>query len=151
MSITFILACIALGVSAITFIWCVVFAYRLKKLTLGKNGASLEDTVTSLDKNIQALSKNHETALKTIIELQSKTQSSLRLNSLVKFNALPDLGGNQSFALALLDEQKFGYVLTLLVVRERMQFFAKRIEAGSCEQELIPEEQTAIKNALARA
>lgn len=151
MSTTLLVACIALAISTLVSIWCIVFAYRLKKLTLGKNGASLEDTIVTLDKNIQKAKSDHEAAVKKIVELQSKMQSSLRFSGMVKFNALPDLGGNQSFALALLDEQKFGYVITLLVVRDRIQLFAKRVENGNCDQELIPEEKMAVKNALASA
>lgn len=151
MSTTLLVACIALGISILVSIWCIVFAYRLKKLTLGKNGASLEDTIVTLDKSIEKAKSDHEAAVKKIVELQSKMQSSLRFSGMVKFNALPDLGGNQSFALALLDEQKFGYVITLLVVRDRIQLFAKRVENGNCDQELIPEEKMAIKNALASA
>ena len=68
--------------------------------------------------------------------------------SLVKFNPFPDTGGEQSFALALLDGNANGVVLTSLHGRGFTRLYAKKIVAGTADQDCSTEEKQAIAEAL---
>lgn len=71
-------------------------------------------------------------------------------SGLVRFNAFDDTGGNQSFALALLDADADGFVLSSLHSRQATRLYVKRISAGSSELPLSQEEAQAVEQALRR-
>ncbi|MCL5432874.1 MAG: DUF4446 family protein, partial [Patescibacteria group bacterium] len=67
---------------------------------------------------------------------------------LVRFNPFKDTGGDQSFVLALLDNNDTGIVISSLYSRTGMRWYAKRIVLGKgLEHDLSDEEKGAIKEA----
>ena len=68
---------------------------------------------------------------------------------LVRYNPFEDTGGNQSFALAMLDANGDGWILSSLHARQGTRFYAKAVKAGRSETSLSDEEQAAIKQATA--
>lgn len=148
MSTQLIILAISLVLSFIACIITTLNGMRISKLLRGKKADSLEDVIRLLGADIKALQRKQANAEALIAELQTKVQGAIRYTGFVKFNALPDLGGNQSFALALLNEQKSGYLITFLSVRERLQLFTKQIKNGTVDFDLSEEEETAIHIAL---
>jgi len=69
---------------------------------------------------------------------------------LVRFDAFPGSGGHFSFALALVDAEANGVVLTALSGREETRIYAKRLTQGRCDQALSPEESQAVQEARAQ-
>ncbi len=67
---------------------------------------------------------------------------------LVRFSPFHDTGGDQSFALALLDGRGDGVVLTGLHSRHDSRLYAKPIEGGSSSYSLTTEEREAMSRAL---
>ena len=70
-------------------------------------------------------------------------------SGLVRFNPFEETGGNQSFALALLDADGDGWVLSSLHARSGTRVYAKAIVGGRSDTGLSEEETTAIKQAMA--
>ena len=66
---------------------------------------------------------------------------------IMRFNPFKDVGGNQSFAVAVINEDGDGVVLSSLYSRERMSVFAKPIIKGQSDIELSTEEKTVIEEA----
>ena len=66
---------------------------------------------------------------------------------MVRFNPFSDVGGDQSFSLALLDKRNNGIVITSLYAREGSRVFGKPIENGLSPHSLSEEEKEAIKKA----
>lgn len=69
---------------------------------------------------------------------------------LVRFSPFHDTGGDQSFALALLDGQGDGVVVTALHSRTDSRLYAKPIERGQSSYSLTPEEREAMDRAFRR-
>lgn len=70
---------------------------------------------------------------------------------LLRYNPYEDSGGDQSFTVALLDENGSGIVLTSLHARSGTRVFGKPIENGkSSKYKLSSEEEEVIKKALER-
>ena len=65
----------------------------------------------------------------------------------VRFNPFPDTGGNQSFAVALLDSRGDGVVLSSLHSRAGTRLYLKQITTGKAETALSEEETEAIRRA----
>ena len=66
---------------------------------------------------------------------------------IVRFNPFEDTGGNQSFALALLDSQRDGFVVSSLHSRQNTRIYLKAITAGRSETALSDEESEALRKA----
>jgi hypothetical protein len=66
---------------------------------------------------------------------------------LVRFDAFEDAGGAQSFALALIDDDGDGVVLTSLHSRQATRLYIKAIRRGVADSPLSDEEVRAMQNA----
>lgn len=67
---------------------------------------------------------------------------------ITRFNPFKEIGGDQSFSIALLDEQNDGVIITSYYGRELNRVYAKSIQDGASEHELSEEEKGAIAKAI---
>lgn len=67
---------------------------------------------------------------------------------MVKYNAFKGMGGNLSFAFALLDLNNTGFVLNSVHSREGCYLYIKIVEKGETEVLLGSEEKEALEQAL---
>jgi hypothetical protein len=81
-------------------------------------------------------------------ELERRAQSSIQHIGLVRFNPFEDTGSDQSFAIALLDGQQDGVVISSLHGRANTRVFAKPVEGGASRHALSDEEAQAIRIAV---
>jgi hypothetical protein len=68
----------------------------------------------------------------------------------VRFNPFADKGGDQSFAVAFLDDHSDGVVFTGLHSRSEVRVYAKPIVGGTSTYPLTDEESEAISRALTK-
>ena len=64
--------------------------------------------------------------------------------AIVRFNPFGDTGGDQSFALAVLDAHNSGYVLTSIHGREGTRVYVKPVDFGKSKHTLSVEEKQAL-------
>lgn len=134
-------------VALISVIWAIITEKRLKRFFLGKKAKDLEDTITTLEEEINKLKKARENIEKEITTINSKLKKSIRGLETIRFNPFPDQGSNQSFAIGMLNEEGDGLVFSSLYSRERMSVFAKPIKKGISEYELSNEEKEVLEKA----
>lgn len=128
-------------------IWIFVTEKRLKRFFVGKKAKDLEDTIVSLHQDIVELKKAKENTEKDIATINAKLRKSIRGLETIRFNPFPDQGGNQSFAIGMLNEDGDGLVISSLYSRERMSVFAKPVKNSKSEFELTAEEKEALLKA----
>lgn len=95
-----------------------------------------------LIERVDALNKLHH-------ELEDLTQHTIQKVGVIRYNPFSDTGGDQSFAIALLDALGNGVVVSSLHSRTDTRVFAKPVHGGRSKFQLSDEEQDAIKKALA--
>jgi hypothetical protein len=123
---------------------------RLQSLTQGGDESSLEDVLGShLERVSQVVRDVDAVAARTGV-VERDLQGSFGRLGLVRFNPFEDTGGNQSFALAMLDGRGDGFVVSSLHARAGTRVYAKAIGAGSSEAALSDEEAEALRLALAK-
>ena len=124
---------------------------KLKKLLVGKNGGSLEHSIIAMGEGVARLDKLHDESRKQMEDIEQRVRKGIKRAETVRFNPFKGTGsgGNQSFAVALLDEVGSGVVLSSLYSRERVSVFAKPISNYSSEYELSGEEKEAIQKVRA--
>ena len=140
----FILAAVLFGILGV---WGLATEKRLKKFFMGKKAKDLEETIAILEEKITKLENWRTEAEKDISEINTKLKKAVRGVETIRFNPFPDQGGNQSFAIGLLNEEGDGLVLSSLYSRERMSIFAKPVKQGRSEYELTKEEKEALTKA----
>ena len=67
---------------------------------------------------------------------------------LVRYNPFQDTGGDQSFAIALLDQHGDGVVFSSLHNRSLTRIYAKPVKGGASALSLSEEEVQAVQQAL---
>ncbi len=121
---------------------------RLDGLTRGETGRSLEAILDAhLDKVFQVSRELDELAARAST-VEATTRGSFQRIGLVRFNPFEETGGNQSFALALLDGNGHGVVLTSLHARAGTRVYAKALTAGRSDAALSAEESDAVRQAM---
>jgi hypothetical protein len=121
---------------------------RMRGLTRGDAG-DLEDVLGAHLERVHALGKEVERLGTRTGKLESSSPRAFQRMGLVRYNPFEDTGGNQSFALALLDAEGNGWVLSSLHARSGTRVYAKAIRAGRSDGALSEEESAAIKQAWA--
>ncbi len=76
-----------------------------------------------------------------------RSGSAISRIGLARFDAFDDTGGGQSFALALIDEEGDGVVLTTLHSRQSTRVYVKDIRGGVADAPLSVEEEHALRKA----
>lgn len=134
-------------------VWLAVTEWRLHRLLRGKSGGDLEDTIRELEKQIKNLGNSHRDVENYLTQSEKRLKRGGRNIGVVRFNPFKDAGGsgNQSFAVALLNEENDGVVFSSLYSRDRVSVFAKPIIGGKSENELTEEEKAAMEKARASA
>jgi len=81
-------------------------------------------------------------------EIIEKNKFSVQKIGIVRYNPFSDVGGDQSFSLALLDENNNGVVITSLFTRDDNRVYGKAINKGLSKHSLSKEESKAINQAI---
>ena len=122
---------------------------RLRGITRGEEGESLEGVLGAHLERVYELGREVDRLGTRTGRLESGAIRAFQRVGLVRFNPFEDTGGNQSFALALLDAEGNGWVLSSLHARTGTRVYAKAIRGGRSDGALSEEETAAIKQATA--
>ena len=122
---------------------------RLAGLTRDSDGRSLEAVLDAhLDKVYEVSRELDELAARMAVQEGAQRRSFQRVG-LVRYNPFEETGGNQSFALALLDAGGDGWVLSSLHARSGTRVYVKAIKSGRADTGLSDEETAALGQAMA--
>lgn len=121
---------------------------RWANLLRGADGASLENLLREHLADRIRLEAEIESLTARMREMETQAQTAKRHVGLVRYDAFEDVGGQQSFALAVVDARGDGIVLSSLVGRETCRVFAKTVVGGRSERELSGEERRALREAV---
>lgn len=98
---------------------------------------------------VEALSSGVSILDQDLRSLKKISQSHLCNVGLLRFNPFGDTGGDQSFALALLDGENTGIVISSLHGRSYSRMFGKPVKAGLADgYQLSTEEEQAVSLAM---
>ena len=122
---------------------------RLHGVTRGSDGQSLEAILDAHLDKVYAVSRELDDLAARAAILEAAQRRAFQRIGLVRFNPFEDTGGNQSFALAVLDARGDGFVVSSLHARAGTRVYGKAIASGRSESALSAEEAEALRLALA--
>jgi hypothetical protein len=120
---------------------------RLDAVTRGSDGRSLEGVLDAHLQRVYNVARDVEGIQARSKVLDVRGRKAVQRVGLVRFNAFEDTASNQSFALALLDGDEDGLVLSSLHSRQATRVYAKGISAGRSDGPLSDEETEALRRA----
>jgi len=124
---------------------------RLRGLTRGEDGRSLEAMLDAHLDKVYAVAREVDDLAARSAVLEAVQRKAVQRVGLVRFNPFEDTGGNQSFALALLDANGAGVVVSSLHARTLTRVYGKALVGGKAETALSDEESEALRQALSSA
>ena len=134
------------------FIWNICLSYNLRKIKKRTRSFFASSEAKDLEEIIyKQIKKTNEidVDIKKLIENNGKIKENLakctQKVGVVRFNPFGDVGGNQSFAIALLDKYLSGVTILSLYSRDGVKVYSKQIIEGKSEYKLSKEEEEAIK------
>jgi hypothetical protein len=122
---------------------------RLRRLVGEGESTGLDELLDRQFRRLDTVAERVEALNKLHHELERLAQRNLQKVGVVRFNPFADTGGDQSFAIAILDADGNGLVLSSLHGRTDTRVFAKQVHGGRSKHALSEEEQDAIRKALA--
>jgi hypothetical protein len=145
-----------LGIVILILVAINVFLLRYFYLTNKKIDRLLEKGKIKSFKDIFLSQKNKnedfegkiKDAFLKIKSLEDISETTVRKIGVVRFNPFSDIGGNQSFCIAMLDNKNNGFLISSLFVKDGNRVYAKAIKQGKSDHLLSDEEIEAINRAV---
>jgi hypothetical protein len=147
---------VGLGVAVVVLLLLVIFEAsrigrlqrRIDALTRGADGSNLDGVIAAHLDKVVAVGRELDDLAARSAWLEASGRHAIQRVALVRFNPFEDTGGNQSFAVALVDAVGTGVVISSLHSRTGTRIYAKTVAEGRSDGALSAEEQEALRRAL---
>jgi hypothetical protein len=154
-----IVALAAAGIALVALIWVVVLALKLRRVRaaqrtilgdaetdLAAHAATLQEAFVQLRDWVEEVARGLEGRVGSA---EHRMDGCISHTSVVRYDAMNELSGQQSSTVALLDERRTGVVISSILHRDQARLYVKQVREGNPEYELSPEEQQAVDEAIA--
>lgn len=122
---------------------------KYKKFMEGSDAQSLEELIQKEVVEIRRLQEEDQDTKDKIVDMNRVISGCYQKTGIVKYDALTGMGGQISFALAMLDLRNTGIMINSIHTREGSYLYMKEIKEGKCEVLLGKEEEKALEKAMA--
>ncbi|MEA2418585.1 MAG: hypothetical protein QOE60_791 [Thermoleophilaceae bacterium] len=156
-----IVALAAAGLGAVALLWAIVLAVKLRRVRAAQrtvmgegqadlvaHAAQIQDAFVHLRDWVEETATRLEERMATA---EQRIDGCVAYTSLVRYDAMGELSGQQSSTMALLDAHRTGVVVSSILHRDQARVYVKQVRGGESELELSPEEHQAIADAMAGA
>ena len=152
-------AWIAVGAGAVALasmllaLWALAAVRRARaaqRVLLAGDRADLVDFAVSLQGRIDDLHRAVDEVAAGLARVDRRVDGVLANTSIVRYDAYPGTGGQQSASVALLDAERSGIVLSAIQGRDYARVYLKELDHGRAPVALSPEELDAVERAMAR-
>ena len=119
---------------------------RIKLLTKGGDGKTLEGTIIALGERTKALESYAKRNQEAVVDINRRLVRAVQSVSVERFDPFEN-AGQQSFSTSLLNERGEGVVMSGIHSRDGVRVYAKQISNFKSERELSKEESVSIEKA----
>ena len=120
--------------------------HRNQHVIMGSRGnVDIVEHVSAMDDKLANMRVALEDLTLVARDHDVRIDGTLARVGVVRFDAYQDLGGRQSAAVAFLNSQGNGVVITTVVSRDFARMYVKLVRDGASDIPLAPEESEAVK------
>jgi Protein of unknown function (DUF4446) len=154
-----IVALAAAGVAVVALLWVIVLSVKLRRVRAAQrtilgdedtdlvaHAASLQQAFVQLRDWVEEVAAGLEGR---VSGAEHRMDGCIAHTSVIRYDAMNELSGQQSSTVALLDEHRTGVVISSILHRDQARLYVKQVHEGNPEYELSPEEQQAVEAAMA--
>jgi hypothetical protein len=154
-----IVALAAAGVGAVALLWAIMLSIKVRRLRaaqrtilggqetdIAAHAASLQEAFVQLRDWVEEVAAGLEGR---VSGAELRMDGCIAHTSVVRYDAMNELSGQQSSTVALLDERRTGVVISSILHRDQARLYVKQVREGNPEYELSPEEEQAVETAMA--
>lgn len=120
---------------------------RYEILMRGTNRVNLENNLFAYAQDVKKVKVVLDNLSARLDKLEEFERTTMKNIGVVKFDAFDDIAGELSFAIALLNEKKNGFILSTISTRNESRVYIKPVVGGQSSYHLTPEEKEAIAKA----
>jgi hypothetical protein len=135
--------------------WVGFLEYRHRQLSnsfrllmTGRGGADLEATLTDFVARMDQVERVAHSVDQRVNGIEVQLPYHVQHVGIVRFNPFSDKGGDQSFAIAILDDHADGVVISSMQSRTDNRVYGKSVIGGQSTYTLTNEEREAIARAM---
>ena len=121
---------------------------RYRKMMKGVNNKNLEQLINSKLEDIEKAIDNSEEAINECKVVREELKGCVNKVAIMRYKALPDVGSDLSFSVAILDSYNDGVIITGIYTRQDSTTYAKPIDKGISRYELSEEENHVLNEAI---
>ena len=153
---------VALAALALAFAGLVLATLSMRRLrrvradqlvVLGDRDRDLAAHAADLERQFSSL---HDYVVDVVTRLEGRLEGAeqrldrvIAHRAIVRYDAYNEMSGRQSTTVALLDTQRSGIVISSIHHRDQARLYAKQVVAGASAVPLSPEEEEALRAAVA--
>ncbi len=121
-----------LGIFILVWLFIVTFyllrnAKRIKRITQGTKATNLDQILVNILARQDQETKQIAQIVSKFTEIDKRQKIFFTKHALIRFNPFEDTGGDQSFAISLLDGENNGIVISSLHSRTQTRLYAKQV------------------------
>jgi hypothetical protein len=153
-----LVACAGAALALIAAVVAVVSLARMRRaqrILVGDGERDLVSHAADLQSEFEALHAyvgNVVTQLDArLVAAEMRLDGAIARRGLIRYDAYHEMSGRQSFSLALLDAAHSGVLISSIHHREQARMYTKHVTGGHGDIALTPEEEEAIRLAIAGA
>jgi hypothetical protein len=156
-----IVALAAAAVALVALLWVIVLGVKLRRVRsaqrtilgdadtdLAAHAASLQEAFVQLRDWVEEVASGLEGR---VSGAEHRMDGCIAHTSVIRYDAMNELSGQQSSTVALLDKRRTGVVISSILHRDQARLYVKQVREGNPEYELSPEEQQAVDAAMANS
>ena len=121
---------------------------RYRKMMTGVDGANLERLLIGHSDEVKQVVEENRRIDAENQRISALLQRAITRVGVVRFRAFDDMGSDLSYAVALLDAENNGVILSSIFGREDSRSYVKPIQAGQSSYTLTEEEKQALHQAM---
>ena len=139
----------------ITFLMTISLSRRMKRFEASYttlqtfiSGQQLEPMLQKYIQNVSEQDQKLKTCNERLTRMELKMRAGVDRAELLRFKAFENVGGDLSFAFALLNQEGSGVILSAIHSREESRVYAKPVKEGQSTYSLSCEELEVIAKAM---
>ena len=132
-------------------VWLAFLSYFLiktlshyRKITQGAKNQNLGQILENIVARQNSQTKNTTQLAEEIAKIQKSQRGNFQKSAFLRFNPFEDTGGDQSFAVALLDGNNNGIVISSLHSRVGTRIYAKSVTNGKSQAHQFSKEEKEV-------
>ena len=133
-----------------TMIRLSMMSSRYRAMMRGSGSEDLEGMLIQHIKEVEGVAATNARILEENELIRQFIRSSLVRVAAVRFRAFEDMGGDLSYAVAMLDADNNGIIFSSIFARADSRSYIKPIKNGNSEYPLTDEEKGVLKEAMAQ-